>query len=329
MWQAAWPDRVVDEVPISHITNGVHVPSWTAPPMRELLDRHLGEDWIERAADPGTWEAVEDIPDAELWQVRCRMRRLCIEWVRERTQADFLGRAEAVSLIETWTGGLTPDALTIGFARRLAAYKRIDLLPGRRDAYAELMRSERPIQFLVAGKAHPQDADAKQRFQHIVSTFAGTRDVRRHVAFVEDYDLAVATRLVAGCDVWLNLPRPPLEASGTSGMKAVFNGGLNLSVLDGWWAEAFDGSNGWGVPADPAESEDARDERDAAIVFDLLQNEVLPLFYDRDAAGIPRAWIRSVKRSLRSNGPRFCTTRVLDDYARTVYSKSSGARPRR
>jgi starch phosphorylase len=318
MWRTLWPDRVVEEVPIGHITNGVHLPTWMAPPMRDLLDRYLGPDWVERAADPATWDAVEEIPDGEIWSVRNTMRRHCIKYVSERVATDFLGRAQSTALIETWTGGLSPDRLTVGFARRLAAYKRIDLLPLRTDAFRRLLASG--VQFLVAGKAHPRDRDAKSRFQRIAAAM-GAEEAHKRVAFVEDYDVAVTTRMVAGCDIWLNLPRPPLEASGTSGMKAMLNGGLNVSVLDGWWAEAFDGSNGWGLPADPAVNERARDDRDAARVFDLFAQEVLPLFHDRDATGIPRGWIQRIKHSLRTNGPRYCMARVLDDYARKVYAK--------
>ncbi len=322
MWRPVWPDRAVEEVPIGHVTNGVHLPTWMAAPMRELMDRHLGEGWTERAADPRTWEPVDDIPDAELWAVRNRMRRLCVEYVRERSVAGHLGRADPLARVESWARPLSPDILTVGFARRLASYKRLHLLPhGDPTRFRELLTGYPPLQLLLAGKAHPLDDEAKTLLQEANSIIGLEDEVRQRLAYVEDYDLSVATRLVAGCDVWTNLPRPPLEACGTSGMKAVLNGALNLSVLDGWWAEAYDGSNGWAIPGDPAESEAARDDRDRHITLDLLEGEVLPLFYDRDADGVPRGWMRRVKRSLRTNGPRFCTARMLGDYVGEVYAK--------
>ncbi|MDJ0866357.1 MAG: alpha-glucan family phosphorylase [Myxococcota bacterium] len=322
MWRGVWPERAVEEVPIRHITNGVHLPTWMAAPMRSLMDRYLGEGWTERAEDPQTWEPVDEIPDAELWAVRNRMRRLCVEYVRERVVADFLGRAVPLGSIESWTEPLSPDILTVGFARRLAAYKRLHLLPhGDPTRFRGLLLGDPPTQWLGAGKAHPLDDEAKSLLQHTDAVLGGDDAVRRRVAYVEDYDLAVATRLVAGCDLWVTLPRPPLEASGTSGMKAMLNGALSLGVLDGWWAEAWDGSNGWAIPADPAESEAARDDRDRHLVLDLFEREILPLFHDRDADGVPRGWMRMVKRSLRTNGPRFCTARMLRDYAAEVYAK--------
>ncbi len=322
MWHRVWPDRAVEEVPIGHVTNGVHLPTWMAAPMRELMDRYLGTGWTERAADPRTWEPVEDIPDAEIWAVRNRMRRLCVEYVRERSIAGHLGRADPLGRIESWARPLSPDILTVGFARRLASYKRLHLLPhGDPTRFRGLLTGHPPLQLLLAGKAHPLDDEAKTLLQEANSLVGLEDEVRQRLAYVEDYDLSVATRLVAGCDVWTNLPRPPLEACGTSGMKAVLNGALNLSVLDGWWAEAYDGSNGWAIPADPAESEAARDDRDRHITLDLLERQVLPLFYHRDADGVPRGWMRLVKRSLRTNGPIFCTTRMLEDYVGEVYAK--------
>jgi starch phosphorylase len=321
MWHPLWPDRAVEEVPIRHVTNGVHLPTWMAAPMRELMDRYLGADWMERAADPRTWEAVEDIPEEEIWTVRNQMRRTCVDFVRERIIADRLGRADGLAVIESWTEPLSAAILTVGFARRLASYKRIDLLPhGDPQRFRAHLQGDPPVQWLTAGKAHPLDDEAKGLLQRSATSLGVQGDsARQRIAYVEDYDFAVATRLVAGCDVWANAPRPPLEACGTSGMKAVLNGALNLSVLDGWWAEAFDGSNGWAVPADPAQNEAARDDRDRHIVLDLFEREIMPLFYDRDAAGIPRGWVRRIKRSLRTNGPRFCTARMLDEYVGGVY----------
>jgi starch phosphorylase len=330
MWQPLWPDRTAEDVPIGHITNGVHVASWMAAPMRELMDRHLGANWVERAPDPRTWEAVEEIPDEEIWAVRNQLRRTCVDFVRQRAIADHLGRAERLASIENWTEPLSAEILTVGFARRLASYKRIHLLPhGDPQRFRTLLQGDPPVQWLTAGKAHPLDDEAKELLRRSAASLTAPDDsVRRRVAYVEDYDFSVAALLVAGCDLWTNAPRPPLEACGTSGMKAVLNGALNLSVLDGWWAEAFDGENGWAVPADPADSEAARDKRDGDLVLDLFEREIIPLFYERDAAGIPRGWIRRIKRSLRTNGPRFCTARMLDEYVATVYASSSGSTSR-
>jgi glycogen phosphorylase len=329
MWHPLWPDRAVEDVPIGHVTNGVHLPTWMAAPMRGLMDRYLGADWMERSADPRTWEAVEDIPDEEIWAVRNQMRRTCVEFIRERAIADRLGRADGLALIESWTEPLSAEILTVGFARRLASYKRIHLLPhGDPQRFRAHLQGDPPVQWFTAGKAHPLDDEAKGLLQRSAASLGAQRDnERQRLAYVEDYDLAVATRLVAGCDVWTNAPRPPLEACGTSGMKAVLNGALNLSVLDGWWAEAFDGSNGWAVSADPAENEAARDDRDSHLVLDLFEREIMPLFYDRDAAGIPSGWVRRIKRSLRTNGPRFCAGRMLDEYVGAVYvRRGAGAR---
>ncbi|MEJ2532271.1 MAG: alpha-glucan family phosphorylase [Halioglobus sp.] len=321
MWQPVWPGRRTEEVPIGHITNGVHLPTWMAAPMRRLMDKYMGDDWIERAADPVTWEAVEAIPDRELWAVRNEMRALTVHYVRKRNVDFLLNAGRTRANIEDWAEPLSPDTLTVGSARRLATYKRIHLLPhGDPRRFRELLLGDPPVQWLVAGKAHPLDGEAKQLLQR-TSDILGDDEVRRHVVYIEDYDMAVATRLVAGCDVWINVPRPPMEACGTSGMKAVFNGVLNLSVLDGWWDEAYNGENGWAISAEPAENEAARDDRDRHRVLDLFEREVLPLFYDRDDEGVPRGWVRMLKNSLRSNGPRFCTSHMLQNYIDQVYSR--------
>ena len=322
MWRPLWPDRPVEQVPIRHITNGVHLPTWMAAPMQELLNRYLGEGWMARAQYPRTWDAIDDIPDRELWAVRNHMRQLSVEYVRKRNIASHLSNGQPLASVEKWTQLLSPDILTMGFARRLATYKRIHLWPHDDPTrFRKLLLGDTPWQMLLAGKAHPLDDVAKESLQH-ASAMLGTDDgVRQRVAYLDDYNVAVATRLVAGCDVWLNSPRPPLEACGTSGMKAMFNGALNLSVLDGWWAEAYDGSNGWAITADPAENEAARDDRDRHLTLDLLEYKIMPLFYDRDADGVPRGWVRMIKNSLRSNGPRYCTGRMLRDYVNEVYTR--------
>lgn len=314
MWRHLFPGRPEDQVPIGEVTNGVHLPTWMAPPMRALLDRHLGPGWAERAADPATWEVVEAVADHELWAVRRELRAELAAFAGARA---WRGAAEGGPRV-----GLDPHLLTVGFARRVAAYKRLDLLvhdPGR---LADLLAGPPGFQLVVAGKAHPSDEEAKGLLRRVLSLWddlSGDPRLAGRVLFLEDYDLAVARRLVAGCDLWLNLPRPPLEASGTSGMKAALNGALNLSTLDGWWAEAYDGTNGWAIP--PAETPDpeAQDAHDAEHLYRLLEEQVLPLFYDRPDDGPPAGWVRRIRRSLLTVGPRYGAARMLDDYRARVY----------
>jgi starch phosphorylase len=304
--------------PIGSVTNGVHLPTWMAPQMRELLARYLGEDWERRAAHPATWEPVADIPDEELWAVRGELRRQTIGFVRDRMARDRLARGEPIDHAEAAAGGFDPDALTIGFARRVAAYKRIHLLIADPERAFALLSGPTSVQLALAGKSHPQDEEAKAVLQNVLR-FHGDPRVGDRVAFVEDYDMRVASFFVRGCDLWLNLPRSPLEASGTSGMKAALNGGLNLSVLDGWWAEAYAGTNGWAIEADPSLPPEEQDRRDAQALYDVLEREVVPLWAERDEAGIPRRWIERAKRSLMTIGPGFCATRMTEDYLRTMY----------
>jgi len=319
MWQPLFPDRPVETVPIGHVTNGVHVPTWMAPAMRQLLDRHLGEGWGSRAADESTWAGVEQIPDSELWALRCRLRAAFIEYVRDRSVATRLARSESRELVAAAERGFSVDALTIGFARRLASYKRLYLLTLEPQRIADLMSSSaRPLQLILAGKAHPDDEDGKRSAQGVFN-FRELASAASRVSFLDNYDLGIAAQMVAGCDLWVNLPRAPLEASGTSGMKSALNGGLNLSVLDGWWAEAYDGSNGWGIPGDSSYDTSVQDRRDAAAFYDLLEKEVAPLFYERNDEGVPTAWVERIKRSLRTNGPRFSATRMVRDYVDTAY----------
>jgi starch phosphorylase len=325
MWQVLWPGRPVDEVPIGHITNGAHVPTWVGGPMRELLARHLGEDWVARAADQETWSGIDSIPDDELWAVRQRQRADLVEYVRGKSVADRLARSEPIDYVEAAAHAFDPDVLTIGFARRLATYKRLNLLARNVHRALDLLDGKTGIQMVLAGKAHPRDDDGKRLVQELFAAknepLAGAR-----VVFLDDYDLSMAARLVQGCDVWLNLPRPPLEASGTSGMKSAFNGGLQLSVLDGWWAEAYDGTNGWALSGEVDHDHGAQDHRHSEELFHLLREAVLRDFQDRDERGIPRAWMARVKASLRTNGPRFAAGRMLRDYTEQMYAAESAAR---
>ena len=320
MWQGIFPGRSVDEVPITHVTNGAHLPSWIAPQMRQLLDRYLPRGWHtpERVTDPDTWTAVDKIPDAELWAVRRESSQRLTAWVRSKTVTDRLTRGDTMEYVMKAAQTFDPEVLTLGFARRIASYKRLYLLiqdPGR---MLNLLDGPRPIQLLFAGKAHPLDDEGKRMLARMFNLKSDPR-LGRRVAFLEDYNMGLASILTAGCDVWVNLPRPPLEASGTSGMKAAFNGTLNLSVLDGWWAEAYDGTNGWGIDGTEDADHAAQDARDAATLYDLLEKEVIPLFYERDANGIPRGWVARMKACVRTVGPRFCATRMVDDYVGNIY----------
>lgn len=324
MWHELWPDLPVDEVPIDHVTNGVHVPTWVGGPMRRLLDRHLGDGWLDRAADPATWEPVERIPDEELWAVRNEQRATLVDYVRDRSASDRLSRGEQRDYVEAAARAFDPDALTIGFARRLATYKRLTLLISDPGRALRLLTGDRPIQFVLAGKAHPKDDAGKSLIQALFSQ-RRAREVGERVIFLHDYDLAMGARLVRGCDVWVNVPRPPLEASGTSGMKSSMNGGLNLSVLDGWWPEAYDGTNGWALSGEVDDDHSAQDARDAAELYRLLEEEVVPSFYDRDEHGLPRSWLARVKRALITIGPGFCAGRMVGDYVERMYAEAAAA----
>jgi starch phosphorylase len=318
MWHALWPERAVADVPIGHVTNGVHVPTWVGAPMRELLDRHLDAGWERAAADPATFARVDAIPAVELWAVRCEQRRLLVEYVRDRSQLMRIARGEPRDYVEAAAKAFDPAFLTIGFARRLATYKRLNVLLYDVQRSFRLLRGDRPVQLLIAGKAHPGDDDGKRLVQQLFAVRSQERAFER-VVFLEDYNLGVARRLVRGCDVWVNVPRPPLEASGTSGMKAAVNGGLQLSVLDGWWAEGDDGANGWSLSGDVDPDHGAQDARHAAQLYRLLEDEVVPEFYERDGDGIPQAWIRRVKRSMRTLIPAFSATRMVAEYEQRIY----------
>jgi starch phosphorylase len=318
MWRGLWPRRSVRRVPIGHVTNGVHIPTWIGEPMRELFDHHLGEGWLARAADPWTWTAIDEISDEELWGVRERQRAELIEFVRARSTADRLSRGDVKEYVEAAARAFDPHTLTIGFARRVATYKRLDLLTQDPEWTLSLLSGKQPVQVVLGGKAHPRDEDAKGALRHLFGLKAESI-VGSRVVFLDDYDLASAAYLVRGCDVWLNLPRPPLEASGTSGMKSVMNGGLQLSVLDGWWAEACDDTNGWGVSGEVDDDHEAQDERDAEQLHDILDNEVLPAFYERDSRGIPTRWLALMRSSLRSLAPQFSASRMLAEYVAGPY----------
>ncbi len=318
MWTSLWPDLPVDKIPIGHVTNGVHVPTWMGPQIRELLTRYLGEDWLARAGDPDTWAPVKEIPDAELWDARCKQRADLIAIVRRRSAEERLIRGDSSEWAMAAAETMSPELLTIGFARRLATYKRMDLLTREAQWAAELLAGDRPVQLLLAGKAHPHDDEGKRVLQRLFA-IRSVHSVIERAVFLDDYDLATAQALVRGADLWMNLPRPPLEASGTSGMKSVVNGGLQLSVLDGWWAEAYDGTNGWAISGDVDPDEHAQDERDAATLHGLLTKEIVPAFYDRDARGVPTRWVAMMRASMITLGAQFSATRMVRDYVRGPY----------
>src|SRR3954471_22970408 len=318
MWRHLWPDKQLDDVPIGHVTNGVHVPTWLGGPMRGLLDRYLGEGWLQRADDPETWAPVDGIGDEELWAVRSQQRADFVRYVRAKSVLDRLGRDEPLDYVASAATAFDPDTLTIGFARRLATYKRLHLLVEDAERALALLSNGRPVQLVLAGKAHPRDDGGKRMVQHLF-TFKWAQEIGGRVVYLDDYDLSSAARMVRGCDVWLNLPRPPLEASGTSGMKSAVNGGLQLSVLDGWWAEGYDGENGWALPGEVDHDHGAQDARHAHELFRLLEEEVAPEFYRSSGDGIPRDWVARIRRSLRTLGPEFGAGRMLEDYERKVY----------
>jgi len=324
MWQPLYPHKAEEEVPIGHITNGVHVLSWVAPQMHRLFDRHLGPDWPTRQRDPHTWTGVRKIEDAEFWETQQVLKARLIEFVRNRLADQAERRGEGPAAAEAARSALDLNALTIGFARRFATYKRAGLVLKDVERMTEVMNAaDRPIQFIFAGKAHPEDRLGKELIQGIVNltrqkAFAGK------VVFVEDYDMNVARQLVQGVDVWLNNPRRPQEASGTSGEKALLNGALNFSILDGWWAEAFDGTNGFAIGSGQTHAVPAvQDERDHRALVDTLLNEVIPLYYDRDASGLPRGWIARQKNALRSLAWRFNADRMVMDYVTHCYLPAS------
>ncbi|HEX3997806.1 MAG TPA: alpha-glucan family phosphorylase [Pirellulales bacterium] len=325
MWTGLWSNRPEEEVPIGHITNGVHVPTWLAPQMRQVYDRHLGSDWPVRASEASLWDTIDTIDDGELWETHQALKARLLNFVRRLAVRQAERRGEGEEALAQLRRALSYDALTIGFARRFATYKRATLIFEDIERIAALVNDpQMPIQFVFAGKAHPHDGPGKKLLQYIARL---TRDARflGKVVFVEDYDINVGRHFVQGVDVWLNNPRRPLEASGTSGEKVVLNGGLNLSILDGWWAEAYDGSNGFAIGGGETHTvTDVHDSRDQAALLSTLTNEVIPLYYRRDRDGIPRAWIKRMKRAIRTMGWRFSADRMVIDYVLKSYIPAAG-----
>jgi starch phosphorylase len=325
MWSRLWPGRTGREVPVGHITNGVHVRSWLAPAMQELYNRHLGPGWAKRSGEPEVWANINACHDGELWEAHQVLKSRLLDFVRRRAVRQAQRRGEPPEAVEAARRVLRAEALTIGFSRRFATYKRADLILSDLDRLARLFDNPAaPVQLVFAGKAHPHDEPGKRLLREIARLGRDPRFAGR-IAFVEDYDMNVARHLVQGVDVWLNTPRRPLEASGTSGQKVVLNGGLNLSVLDGWWAEAYDGSNGFAIGRGEAHSSaEVQDRRDAAALYQTLEEEVIPLYFDRDGEGLPRAWVARMKRAIRTLGWRFNADRMVMDYVQLCYLPAAG-----
>jgi starch phosphorylase len=321
MWQPMWPDKAENEVPITSVTNGVHVPTWLAPELSRLYSKYLGQDWLRHHDDPKFWERMYEIPDEELWGLHQRLKAKLLSFMRERARRKWMDEGTGATHALASGTLFSPDALTIGFARRFATYKRA-LLAFRDSARLKkiLQDSWRPVQIVFAGKAHPDDAPGRNLI-HNVYEIARDYGMGGHIAFVEDYDILVAKHLYHGVDVWMNNPRPPLEASGTSGMKAALNGAPNFSVRDGWWYEGYHGTNGWVIGSDPMieMNEDERDAADAESLYRTLETEVVPLFYDRDADGVPRGWVQVMKEAIRQGAPAFSARRMVKEYAERMY----------
>jgi len=319
MWNI-WPGVAEANRPVAYITNGVHVPTWLSLELVDLFTKYFGADWLERHDDPALWEAVLRIPDDELWAVRTSLRQYLFAFVRERARQRWTEERVGIPRVVAAGTLLAPEALTIGFARRFTGYKRPELVFHDPERLASILNAPgRPVQLIFAGKSHPADDIGKHHLQRVYKrgldpAFGG------RVAFVDDYDLHVAHFLVQGCDVWLNTPRKPMEASGTSGMKAAMNGVPHLSIGDGWWAEGFDGSNGWVVDgAAPPDNPEAADAADASALYRLLEEEIVPAFYDRDARGISRRWLAVVKQAIRTVAPRFSARRMVKEYVERMY----------
>jgi len=321
IWHFLWPDiEDEDDVPITYITNGVHTPTWMARRLRILYDKYLGEGWLDRLDDPEMWVKVDSIPDNELWAVRRHLKRKLALYMLNRVRMRWMeGDLHPVQAIASGAM-LDPNALTIGFARRFATYKRASLVFSDLNRLLEIInRPNRPVQIIFSGKAHPADEPGKMLIQEVYRVVKKAENGGRLV-FLEDYDMNLARYLVQGVDVWMNTPRRPNEASGTSGMKAALNGALNFSVLDGWWREAFNGSNGWAIGEDIDPGTEVQDETDAESLYDTLENKIIPLYYtERGGEDIPHKWVAMIKESLRTVTPQFSTRRMLKEYMERLY----------
>ncbi|HBF43105.1 MAG TPA: alpha-glucan phosphorylase, partial [Desulfobacteraceae bacterium] len=320
MWQRVWSHHPVEDVPIDHITNGIHVPTWISEDMAGLLNRYLGSNWAEDPDSKRVWEQVEQIPNTELWRTHERCREHLVGFTRRRLAEQLEKRGASMSEIQASSEVLTPDALTIGFARRFATYKRATLLFRDPDHLDRIINHPKfPVQIVIAGKAHPQDNEGKELIKTIIH-LARERRFRERIVFLEDYNIYVAQNLVSGADIWLNTPRRPLEACGTSGMKALANGSLNISVLDGWWDEGYHRDFGWALgQGETYKDYNAQDDIESRDLYNILEEEVVPLFYQRSSDGIPRGWVEKMRSGLRNLVPVFSAHRMVQEYVTRYY----------
>ena len=324
MWSGIWPAVPVDEVPVTSITNGVHIKSWLSDEIASLYERYISPNWTDDNIDRSVWKNVDQIPDEEFWRAHQRCKERLIAFARIRLKAQMQRRGTYHTELNWAEEVLDPEALTIGFARRFASYKRANLLLTDPQRLVKLLgNADRPIQIIFAGKAHPRDKEGKEIIRQIIH-FANQYNVRRRIVFLEDYDMDVARVMVHGVDIWLNTPRRPMEASGTSGMKAAINGALNVSTLDGWWCEGYKPDGGWAIGAGENYDDPAyQDIVESQAVYNMFENEIVPLFYTRSADNLPRAWIRRVKNSVKWITPRFNTHRMIGEYVRRFYNPAS------
>ena len=325
LWLKMFPENTnAEDVPITFVTNGVHAPTWVAPIFQSLYEKHIGKNWADLVRDETAWrEAIEQIPDAEIWDAHLLVKQLLISFIRLKTFSTETGSLDTINEHENTNKLFSPDVLTIGFARRIAAYKRWNLILSDLERLLKMVNdSEKPVQFVFAGKAHPQDRGAKSLLQNLLSLDKNSQWQKRAV-FIEDYDQEVARYLVQGVDVWMNVPRRPLEASGTSGQKAAMNGGLNFSILDGWWIEGDNGDNGFSIGVlhdDEAKSQETIDAEDAESLYRVLETEVIPAYYAKNENGLQNEWIRRMKNALITLTPQFSSDRMVKDYIEKIYN---------
>ncbi|MCK4622212.1 MAG: alpha-glucan family phosphorylase [Desulfuromonadales bacterium] len=320
MWRGFWPGLAEDEIPIDHVTNGIHVPKWLEPKMMLLFHKYLGPDWLANHDDPSIWELIDDIPDEELWRTHFWLKNKLVNVIRERMRKRWIEDRISPSISVAEGAMLDPTVLTIGFARRFATYKRANLIFHDRQRLKKILNDPwHPVQIIFAGKAHPADMPGKGILQEV---FNAARDPEfgGRIAFVEDYGEQLAQYMVHGVDVWLNNPIPPMEASGTSGMKAALNGVPHLSISDGWWVEGYNGKNGWSFGGDK-EAENP-DQADAEAIYELLEKEIIPLYYDVSGDGVPHGWVRTMKETIKSSASRFSARRMIKEYTEKFYAKA-------
>ncbi|MFO7610434.1 MAG: alpha-glucan family phosphorylase [Candidatus Krumholzibacteriia bacterium] len=320
MWQRVWPGVPAEEIPIAHVTNGIHTRSWLCSEIARLYERYLGPRWFEEPTSRTIWDRVDQIPDAELWRSHERMRERLVSFVRRRLRRQLQARGANRVWVRQASEVLDPEAMTIGFARRFATYKRALLILRDPARLSRLLNDpQRPVQLVFAGKAHPRDNPGKELIRQLVH-LAGMDEFRHKIVFVEDYNIEVARYMVQGVDIWLNTPRRPLEASGTSGMKVPPNGGVNVSVLDGWWCEGYRPDNGFAIGAgEDYEDQEYQDEVESTALYELLENEIIPMFYERSSDDVPREWTRIMKNSMRTVNAEFNTNRMLEEYSGRFY----------